>query len=851
MAFEHFPKDTKPFDLRHRPFHRVGAPHYDSAVDTASGDSDKRPGRKQAPSGLARESGARGPEAFQESGFLGTLMKLLAKLVKGATRNIPGVNFVNLLDFIAEKITGKSPIEELSKFLGNLLGSAVEGALFARYLRSIPAWVPVGRKGYANEFVYREDGEPRTVTREEEREVEGFLVASYPIVNDTVFTQWSHFRHWTFHVQPTAGFRYLVGRGNVPDPNEQKFLNDFKVSEGDEAYRALSCIYGQTLPNNENPVDTGALECLMDLGALTKPPGDRGSHGAMFNAKWPYWPMVGDYFWASGRWAYDCMRAFGEGTNERFPTMINPVKAFASARVEGFKFAQNTLAVPATRFFFFATSEGGYVHFRQATDHNQKVHTSDIHLEDEDYTFLIDLPPVDAKRSDFAVGGTVDFPLNRIVLRPRLLIDIKQGPFGITELSDTPSVSGLTFQKVDPIIEVLRPSDLNAMPTQAKVTIPLKQLGASDKPRAVALDIAFGWHDPDEAQARTLFKVKLQVRRPRFISKGGEVRFVSAVNGRWHLMRDDVSSKSDRKGQLDPQEPLLYERELLLTADAPVSVISNGIWLHGFGEFIESGTSVDRLLSVGPLINVSDDTKKKLRKMLDDTREEIEKIRKLGKDAKDPKGALRRKTEEELAKLKAQGVPQQVIDDFQQRMNTLINGLPDAPSAFQDALKGLDKQLGFIVDGLDAVDDFLKLTDDLIGPKREPSWQDDIDAKPKSGLEESKRVSAIARAMFLRPTPVINKSDEPLGWAEFVDTVRVPLGRGLAGSPTISPTSARVSTLRANEQNLKQSPFRFALRAHKLITVGSGNNLGLQTTPTEKNVDYEFEVNTQITPQVS
>lgn len=850
MSSDHFPNDAKVFDIDIRAFHRIGAPHYDVAVDQGSGVPSARRGAKRAPSGLARESGARGPEAFQDSGLLAKVTVLLAKLAKGALKPIPGLNFIPFLDDLIGKLTGKPPLEALSEALGKLISAAVEGALFARYLRSIPAWVPVGRKGYENEFTYTEDDAPRTVTKEEEREIEGRLVGSYPLCNDTVFTQWDHFRHWAFHVQPAPGFRYLVGRGNVPDPNEQKFMKDFDARPDEEAYRAAVTIYGQKTTNEA--LDTGALECLMDIGAISKPIADGGSHGVMFDAKWPYWPMTGDHFWATGRWAYDCMRAVGEGKGELFPTQINPIKAFAAARFEGFKFSENAQFVPASRFFFFATSEGGHTEFRTSIDRNSKTHESGITLGDRDYTFLVDLPPIDVQRADHAIGGTIGFPLNRIVLRPRLLVDIKRGPFGVGLSS--PFADGISFASIQPIIEVLRPSDASKAPTQARITIPLSQLPAPSDPkqaRAVGVDIALGWHDPNEEEARKLFRVTVQVRRPAFVSQSGNVRLATAINGQWGLFAGSVSSTSEPKTLPAVPSPVIHERVMLLHETSRVYVASNGIWRHGFGEFIEGTTLADRRLKVGPLFDVDPATKKKLKDFLADAKKTIADIKKLGDDVKNPKALLKAELQKKLDDLRQQGAPQKAIDEMQKEIDRLVDGLPDTPDALKSALDAMDKQLSLISDALGAVEDFLKLTDELIGENHFPGWHEDIDAAIETGVKESVRVSAIARSMFLHPTPIVNRADEPLGWVEFVSNARTPLGRATAGDMfDIGTDSSIVATLRATLESSKQKTLRLRMRANRFSIVGSGNNLGEQISPPQSKTDYEFELNVQIEPQV-
>lgn len=863
MGLTHFPNDSKPFDITARAFHRINAPNYDVAVDA----SPDRRGRKQPPSGRARESGARGPEAFKDSGFLANVTNLIGKLLKPFLATIPGVGLVIVgIDEFLKKLTGTSPIEFLIAELGKLISSGVEGGLFARFLRALPAWVPVGRQGYSSRFVYTDDGAPRTTTREEEREIEGVLTGSYLLHNDTVFSQWSHARHWSFQVLPDPGYAYLAGAGNIPDPNEDAFIERIDTSKNAPRFQSVLRTYGQNRPSTAGAAfPSSAVECLLDIGAITKPVGDGGSHGLMFDPDWPYWPMAGDHFWASGRWAYDCMRAVGKDVNEVFPTQINPIKAFAASRFEGFKFKENPKGVPAVRFFFFATTEGGYTEFRQSRDRKQNVIESGITLEDRDYQFIVDLPPRDGDHSPHPIGATIEFPLNRIVLRPRLLIEVRQAPFGV---STSAFADGLTLQQIDPIIEVLRPDDPTKAPTQARITIPLSKAGAitpavgADKPRAIGLDIALGWHDPAEVEARKLVKVTAAVRLPKFRSRSGTVRMATAVNGRWSMLTASVSRDS---GQAQPDVPavlnaqIIQQVEMFLPRDADVSLAASGVWLHGFGEFIEQNSIAKRRLFVGGvLIDVDPNTKNNINAMINDLRKKINDLRATASDVKNPKQVLQRELQKKIDELKQQmkdnpaantPATQQSIKALEEQLNALVNGLPDAPDAFRKALDVLDQRLSDLLVGLGALEDFFRITDDLIGERFEPGWHEDIDAAVKTGVDESKRVSAIARSMFLRPAPIINKADEPMGWAEWIHTNNRPMGRDSVRFLTNDDPArfANVATLisRASAQGFAD----VHIVAPPFTSVGSGNNLARQIE-IDRESDYDLDVRFTVAPQI-
>ncbi len=843
MSTDHFPNNGKPVDVATRPFHRINAPDYDTAVDT---DTNRR-GAKRPPSGLAKDSGARGPEAFQDSGFLEKIAKLAGKLLKTGLLAIPLVGpVIVVIDDAVKKLTGKSPVEELFSFLGKLISSSVEGALFARLMRSIPAWVPVGRQGYGPNFRYDEDGAARTTQKEEEREVEGFLTGSYPLQNDVVFTQWSRFRHWAFHVLPTPGHRYLIGRGNIRDPAEIAFIQQKDSFSNDDTFEETLRIYGQQ--RGGAATDAGAIECLLDLGAISKPPGDGGFHGVQFAPTWPYWPMAGDYFWADGRWSYDCMRAVASGKTELYPTQINPIKAFAAARFEAFKFAENANSVAAVRFFFFATSEGGFRDFHTVPGRKGPAGAPGVTLRDKNYEFIVDLPPHELGRAPYAIGSTIDFASNTIVIRPRLLIQVRAAPFSVGNV--TPNFAdGLKAVTIDPKIEILRPPKPTDRPKQVRITIPLKDLPAAD-PQAkemVGLDITMGWHDPAGEEVKSLVQVTASIRFPRFYSQSGPVRLVTAINGRWNVLAETASRESNEPpADFPPRNArAIHELKIVLPKDAPVSIAAAGIWFHGFGEFMEGDTLAGRRLFVGGLlINVDDDTKKRLKGVIDDARKAVNDLRQAGKDVKDPKAKLRRDLKKRIDEERAKGTDPKVLAELEKQMNGLIDGLPDTPDGIQAALADLDRRLGGILDAFDAIEDFLKITDDLIGERFFPVWHEDIDAAQKTGLEESKRVSAIARTMFTRPTPVINIHDEPMGWVEFIDEGRGTLGRSHIGTLVI-PNPLGLATAGKLLALAKQNPrneIRIRMVAPGFSQAGSGNNLARRINPPQKRSDYEFEV---------
>ena len=122
-------------------------------------------------------------------------------------------------------------------------------------------------------------------------------------------------------------------------------------------------------------LDTQAdFECMLDIRAFTIPPGDQSqplAHpGIFYHKSWPFWPMHGDYFWATGRYVYDCthVTTVKEKDQEKpdqpetevdlHPALINPIKAFATARYEAALFDESDEPLPTTRFSFFSCRKG-------------------------------------------------------------------------------------------------------------------------------------------------------------------------------------------------------------------------------------------------------------------------------------------------------------------------------------------------------------------------------------------------------------------------------------------------------------------------------------------------------------
>ncbi len=196
----------------------------------------------------------------------------------------------------------------------------------------------------------------------------------------------------------------------------------------------------------------GCFEIQWDTGALWGPGTAQSAafetgfkETSIEDNDWPpesfdLWPSTDMWVWAAGRWVYDCSRATktdpkATGANKKDPQMVamlNPAKAIATARWRGFKFLQNEFAVPAIQFMFFTTKRGGYLNYDT--------------ISDQDYEFILDLPPIDFKPQPFPIAQESKSVHNTIMLRPRLLHKITKGPFAQFAGASGP----------DPIISVIR-----------------------------------------------------------------------------------------------------------------------------------------------------------------------------------------------------------------------------------------------------------------------------------------------------------------------------------------------------------------------------------------------------------
>ena len=407
-------------------------------------------------------------------------------------------------------------------------------------VRTVPSWVPVAG--------------------EEMKEVEGVAIRSYQTWTDAPLFQWHHWYDWNVFIAPAPGYGFLRGAANRPpvlEPDDPKFNAGFTQI-------AIRDFDGKGAHTMEVEFDCGVFGARFRKEKISKPQ----SFGPMMEEDWA-WPITGQYCWATGRWIYDCghpttdekkplhdeirlkngnivtgdivrsgplnstIELMGSDGNRksleipadqiaeervagRTRSELHPMRALATARWEAVKFKENgDLFVPGIQFMFFASNIGGYWPLPN--------------LKGAKYEFIVDLPKYDVEQR-WTIGHTPEFPLNTGVLKkPKLLFDFDFKPF--RRAIDKTKLPGnfLGSTEVKPQVEVIQPDDPNKPPEQAKVTISLDGISASDAFYGVI--ISFGWHDPDRSLARRVKTVTVNVSEYRT----GGPHFKGPNTGRWQL----------------------------------------------------------------------------------------------------------------------------------------------------------------------------------------------------------------------------------------------------------------------------------------------------------------------------
>ena len=525
------PAPAPPARDRLRPFRRVNLP----TLHTPPADM---PGTTSTPiDGRGYRCGCRAATDYD-----GKIGEDIGNEIAEFFKVITGLKAIDTAKDALSTLLGKIPVvgpairKAIQKFFDDIdplknlfkrLGKALDALLADSIIRGVPLWVPV--------FRGRDDEEKLL-----EQEMEGRLVRSFQRYDSVPFTQWHGWYDWCFRVAALPGdrvFERMIGAGNIGRDRNDDSLEE----EG---------LGGITRYDRDTAVATGAdinrtIDCDWDLGALGEPPGPMLTDVADTLPRDWMWPMTGSHFWATGRSVFDCGHATSDeksGKDGKEPGLhlnkLVPCKAIATARLEGVKFAENPLAVPAVQFMFYASRTQARGHQKDDTSVEFRFNTAgDFRfpsLADADYEFVVDLPEPPERDGPFAIGATPATLLNTIV--PGAVLLHRFDVAGFLTSFDFASNGG-----VDPEIEPIRRDD-GGPPTQVRLRFPLTKVTAPrdgvDGLNTYGVIVSLGWFDPGGVLASTVHKVTVILDRIRLTdvhesATEPELFINLAVNGRW------------------------------------------------------------------------------------------------------------------------------------------------------------------------------------------------------------------------------------------------------------------------------------------------------------------------------
>jgi len=459
------PKPSKQFN-KSKPFKRI---NNDSFIVKAN----------KKPNGDGKDCGCRpdvGDEAQLKKDLAGPLLSHLSGplgTIFAGVRGLQSVTgFVNKISPIVALIPGVGPaIAAGNAILNKVLTLATDATdfivislasnTFDRALRVIPEWAPV-KKGASNHIV--ED--------DQMVEMEGIATRSFGNPVEVPFQEWHRWFDWNVQVAPEPEYLNAQSPANNP-PDQRELQTDDKPITKNNAF---------VIQIDPGILRSSADQADLDGRAMAEVP-EMEKKDAPFLANDWCWPQTGMFVWAAGRHVYDCSRTTAKDPkNPKKPVlmcaMINPARALATARWGATTFPDqaHAFAVPAIQFMFVASKEGGYLDFSATTD--------------QDYEFILDLPPGPVGSSPFPIGHTGSFPRNTIVLRSQLLRKVEP-------------LQGSDVALFEPVIEPIFGADLSQPPQQVKVTIPLASRGTTPATaRKAGFLLSLGWYDGDKSQAK-------------------------------------------------------------------------------------------------------------------------------------------------------------------------------------------------------------------------------------------------------------------------------------------------------------------------------------------------------------
>ena len=422
---------------------------------------------------------------------IATVAQTINQIATAAALLLGSVLGTPIAGLLAALLTAAKATQTIANFVDNVVKafddtikeflSRVGADLARRAVRRIPQWVPVSKGASSAQ-----------ITQDQIMEVEGIVTRSYGDPIETPFFQWHRWLNWSFQVQPEDRYKNLLVAGLSLTTNGQKASETSIIAPGtfEVQWDAGALLAG----DGNGPYEFGFDDVRMpdNDGPMTS--------GDSRESNW-IWPLTGMFAWASGRWVYDCARTDKlTGSDPQMMTMFNPPRAIATAWWEARQFSENLPGkssgsepanrVPAIRFMFLASKHGGYMSYDS--------------IGQDDYEFILDLPPIAVPATPFPIGHTFahkrdpgeppDFPHNTIVIRPRLLRELES-------LNAPVGDQGL----IKPVIQVLPPppDKAGAAPQQVKLTIRASDI-AKVKGGSAGFILSLGWLDPNLTQALTV-----------------------------------------------------------------------------------------------------------------------------------------------------------------------------------------------------------------------------------------------------------------------------------------------------------------------------------------------------------
>jgi hypothetical protein len=839
--------DRKPFD-RQMPFHRIRVPGNQFIPPPGRRDRNNPPPNfvpaQRIITGDAYSRGARSTKDY-DGKFGEDLARDLADVVQNIFPPLQAANLIAKgvskgLGFLIGLIPGTKKAAEfldnldpLKDFFG-LLGNAADNLIFDSFIRSVPAWVPV----------FDETLNPQVQINE----LDGILIRSHQRFDSVPFWQWHRWYDWHFAVSPSPIFSELVGFGNTHRDDDNKL--------GEPQGSTLTNYHKEGLPANATVSANAIADCEWDIGAigLRSGPIKRDANGKVvpseifpsffeeLQPRKPHdwcWPMTGMFFWAIGRSVYDCSHATANNgrrtkKKDRLPqgssfsedervqrgvhlNQLHPLKAIATARWEAFKFDENPRHVPAIQFMFY-----GNTHLSSAGFFGKdQPHTSGFPpLGDQDYEFIVDLPTaVITHKDEYPIGHTPEFPVNTLVLGPRLLVNANFVPFadgvagnssgGVMEdAADREKFEVLAAKAPKPVVEIFGQQP-NQPPQQALVKIPLKgKLSQATNTYGVLLSM--GWFDPDATQVDNVKKVtvKLLSVQPAGDTHDdateGEWNINVGVNGRWFQFRFVVQSDGSRihlgpnpgKNQAAAGAP--PEVEMFLAKEDLVMVSVHGMEEDAFDDLIRKPPEVSdrpRPQKKAPKLDAPP-TDLDINKL----KEFTEKIAKFKKDS--------------LERLR-------VLEDRLLRHATTVDVPTGTPDPKTGKIPTTQVQVPMVGDEIE--------------------WDTDIDT------DDDKIASRTARAMFLRMA-IGNHFDanDPLGMidANLPDPTHKspPNPRSQAATDTPNPLVVSELMIKANEKSPGVFVKSCQLSAYATSVVGRMGALAYDGQKLDYTFFYEVKV---------